>query len=118
MNRLNAAFPDCWTFAVDGLIGATPELLVRRSGDRVTSRVLAGTVHRSSDAGRDGALAAALLSAGSASAAPPSYYPADYQKIIDASRAESGLLVYSNIALANWAPIIKATGLGPESAKP
>ena len=61
LNRLNAAFPDCWTFAVDGLIGATPELLVRRSGDRVTSRVLAGTVHRGPDAGRDGALAAALL---------------------------------------------------------
>lgn len=61
LNRLNAAFPDCWTFAVDGLIGATPELLVRRTGDQVTSRVLAGTVHRSSDAGRDGALAAALL---------------------------------------------------------
>jgi menaquinone-specific isochorismate synthase len=61
LNRLNAAFPDCWTFAVDGLIGATPELLVRRMGDQVTSRVLAGTVHRSPDAGRDGALAAALL---------------------------------------------------------
>jgi menaquinone-specific isochorismate synthase len=61
LNRLNAAFPDCWTFAVDGLIGATPELLVRRTGDQVTSRVLAGTVHSSADAGKDGALAAALL---------------------------------------------------------
>jgi menaquinone-specific isochorismate synthase len=54
-------YPDCWTFSVDGLVGATPELLIRREDDRVTSRVLAGTVHRSSDAGRDGALALALL---------------------------------------------------------
>ena len=31
------------TFAVDGLVGATPELLVRRHGRRISSRVLAGT---------------------------------------------------------------------------
>lgn len=61
LNRLNAAYPECWTFSVDGLIGATPELLVRRDGEQVTSRVLAGTVRRSSDSDRDGALAAALL---------------------------------------------------------
>jgi iron(III) transport system substrate-binding protein len=48
------------------------------------------------------------LASGAAFAAPPSYYPADYQKIIDASKTESGLLVYSNISLAAWAPIIKA----------
>lgn len=61
LNRLNATFPDCWTFAVDGLVGATPELLIRRTGELVTSRVLAGTVRRSSDEGKDGALALALL---------------------------------------------------------
>ena len=61
LNRLNASYPECWTFAVDGLVGATPELLVRRDGEHVTSRVLAGTVRRSSDSDRDGALAAALL---------------------------------------------------------
>ena len=36
-------YPSCWSFAVDGLVGATPELLVRRSGATVSSRVLAGT---------------------------------------------------------------------------
>lgn len=61
LSRLNARFPECWTFSVDGLVGATPELLIRRQGERVTSRVLAGTVRRSSDHDRDGALAAALL---------------------------------------------------------
>jgi menaquinone-specific isochorismate synthase len=37
-------YPTCWSFAVDGLVGATPELLVRRTGDEVGSRVLAGTI--------------------------------------------------------------------------
>jgi menaquinone-specific isochorismate synthase len=36
-------YPACFTFAVVGLVGATPELLVERQGDQVTSRVLAGT---------------------------------------------------------------------------
>jgi len=37
-------YPTCWSFAVDGLVGATPELLVRRTGHAVHSRVLAGTM--------------------------------------------------------------------------
>jgi len=61
LQRLNDAFPECWTFSVDGLVGATPELLVRRQGSHVTSRVLAGTVRRSSNSDRDDELAAALL---------------------------------------------------------
>ena len=59
--RLNEAFPECWTFCVDGLVGATPELLIRREGEHVTSRVLAGTMRRSRDSDRDGQLAAELL---------------------------------------------------------
>ena len=50
LTRLADRYPSCWTFMVDGLIGATPEMLVRRTGDEVTSRVLAGTMRRSSDA--------------------------------------------------------------------
>ena len=61
LTRMSAAFPECWTFGVDGLVGATPELLVRRDGDRVTSRVLAGTVRRRGDDSVDAGLAAALL---------------------------------------------------------
>jgi menaquinone-specific isochorismate synthase len=59
--RLNESFPECWTFSVDGLIGATPELLIKRDGEHVTSRVLAGTMRRSSNIDRDGQLAAELL---------------------------------------------------------
>ncbi|MDR1512245.1 MAG: chorismate-binding protein [Propionibacteriaceae bacterium] len=46
LDRLQAAYRDTWTFAVGGLIGATPELLVRRDQGLVTSRVLAGTIRR------------------------------------------------------------------------
>ena len=43
LRGLAANYPNCWTFSVDGMVGATPELLVRRLGDRVDTRVLAGT---------------------------------------------------------------------------
>jgi menaquinone-specific isochorismate synthase len=59
--RLTARFPRCHTFVVDGLVGATPELLLSRSGRQVVSRVLAGTTGRSEDEAEDAALGAALL---------------------------------------------------------
>lgn len=43
LRELAERYPTCWSFAVDGLIGATPELLLRREGTHVSSRVLAGT---------------------------------------------------------------------------
>jgi menaquinone-specific isochorismate synthase len=58
--RLADRYGDCWTFAVDGLVGATPELLVRRLGTEVRSRVLAGTITRGDDAQEDHLLAQAL----------------------------------------------------------
>ena len=58
--RLAERYPSCWTFAVDGLVGATPEMLVRRERGLVTSRVLAGTIRRTGDDSRDLALAASL----------------------------------------------------------
>jgi menaquinone-specific isochorismate synthase len=60
LRRLAARFPGCWTFAVDGLLGATPELLLRRTGRRLSSRVLAGTAPRGAGA-EDERLARALL---------------------------------------------------------
>ncbi len=44
VNGLINRYPTCWTYLVDGLVGATPELLIRRQGGLATSRVLAGTV--------------------------------------------------------------------------
>ena len=60
LGRLAEAYPSCWTFHVDGLFGATPELLVRRERGLVTSRVLAGTIRRTGDDGHDLRLAASL----------------------------------------------------------
>lgn len=59
--RLSTRFADCHTFVVDGLVGATPELLVARHGAQVTSRVLAGTAGRDADPERDAAIGRALL---------------------------------------------------------
>ena len=60
LRRLATDYPMCWTFHVDGLFGATPEMLVRRERGLVTSRVLAGTIRRTGDDERDLALAATL----------------------------------------------------------
>jgi menaquinone-specific isochorismate synthase len=60
LTRLAERYPGCWTFSVDGLLGATPELLVRLERGLVTSRVLAGTIRRSQDDAHDLALAASL----------------------------------------------------------
>jgi menaquinone-specific isochorismate synthase len=60
LRRLGTSYEMCWTFHVDRLFGATPELLVRRERGLVTSRVLAGTIRRTGDDGRDLALAATL----------------------------------------------------------
>jgi menaquinone-specific isochorismate synthase len=59
--RLTRRFPRCHTFVVDGLVGATPELLLSRRDDHVTSRVLAGTTGRRDDEAEDAQLGAALL---------------------------------------------------------
>ncbi len=60
LRRLAARFPDCWTFSVDGLLGATPELLLRRTGRELSARVLAGTAPRGAGAD-DERLAAELI---------------------------------------------------------
>ena len=60
LKRLGERYPDCWTFSVDGLLGATPEMLIRREKGLVTSRVLAGTIRRTGDDAHDLANAASL----------------------------------------------------------
>lgn len=60
LRNLSSEYPSTWIFAVDGLIGATPELLLRLSRGMVTSRVLAGTISKTGDDEKDLALAASL----------------------------------------------------------
>lgn len=59
--RLAGRYPDCYTFACDSLVGATPELLIRRTGSELHSLVLAGTVARGGTPESDDALGATLL---------------------------------------------------------
>jgi len=61
VSRLRASYPAALRFAVDGLVGASPELLVARTGDRVRSHPMAGTANRSADPSTDARLAASLL---------------------------------------------------------
>lgn len=58
--NLAADYDMCWTFHVDGMIGATPELLARVDHGLVTSRVLAGTIRMTGDDMGDLARAAKL----------------------------------------------------------
>lgn len=60
LDRLTTDYANTWTFAVDGMVGATPEMLLRREKGLVTSRVLAGTIRPTGDDSRDLALAARL----------------------------------------------------------
>jgi len=57
---LALGYPDTWTFAVDGLLGSSPETLVRVNHGIVTARVLAGSIGRGADAEADHAAALAL----------------------------------------------------------
>lgn len=60
LQKLAIAYPTCWVYSVDGMFGASPELLVRVSHAQVSARVLAGTAGRGTDPGVDQALAVAL----------------------------------------------------------
>lgn len=60
VRALSGGYPDTWTFAVDGIIGASPETLVTVTDGAVTARVLAGTIPRGADADADAAASAAL----------------------------------------------------------
>ena len=56
-----ASYPGCFLFHVDGFLGASPELLVSRTGDVVRAQPMAGTAPRGGDPATDARLAASLL---------------------------------------------------------
>ncbi|MGI9824307.1 isochorismate synthase [Agromyces sp. Marseille-Q5079] len=60
IGRLAEDYPDTWVFAVDGLIGASPETLVRVDHGTVSARVLAGTTARGAGEASDRERATAL----------------------------------------------------------
>jgi menaquinone-specific isochorismate synthase len=46
LRRLTSAYGDTWVYGVDGLVGATPEMLIQVAGRTAQARVLAGTLDR------------------------------------------------------------------------
>lgn len=62
LKYLATNFESCFTYSVDGLFGASPELLVKVSHSQVSARVLAGTAGRGTDPGVDEAIGLALTS--------------------------------------------------------
>jgi menaquinone-specific isochorismate synthase len=61
LRQLALRYADCWTYSVDGLIGATPEMLVRVRGDIAEARVLAGTLDRATAPAGDSDYAQRML---------------------------------------------------------
>jgi menaquinone-specific isochorismate synthase len=62
LERLASLYPSCMIFRIGEFLGASPELLIRRSGDFVESHPLAGTVARSGDVHGDEVMIARLMS--------------------------------------------------------
>jgi menaquinone-specific isochorismate synthase len=79
LGRLAALYPSCMVYSIEGFIGASPELLLRRTGDLLESHPLAGTAARSGDAHSDELLVAGLM------ASPKTRH--EHQVVVDAVRA-------------------------------
>ena len=60
LRNLAKEYPGTWVYSNNGLVGATPELLIRLNNSMVVSRVLAGTISKTGDDSKDKALAASL----------------------------------------------------------
>lgn len=60
LHNLAKDYPGTWVYSNNGLVGATPELLVRLNNSMVVSRILAGTISKTGDDNKDLALAASL----------------------------------------------------------
>jgi menaquinone-specific isochorismate synthase len=60
LKNLAKEYAGTWVYANNGLVGATPELLIRLNNSMVVSRVLAGTISKTGDDAKDLALAASL----------------------------------------------------------
>jgi menaquinone-specific isochorismate synthase len=54
LRELAGRYRECWTYGVDGLVGATPEMLIQVEGRTAQARVLAGTLDRRDAEGVEG----------------------------------------------------------------
>jgi len=61
LEKLSDAYPDCVTFAIDGLVGSTPETLAKVHARNLNLRVLAGSSRRGENPAEDRTLAQELV---------------------------------------------------------
>ncbi|GAB3544193.1 chorismate-binding protein [Arthrobacter tumbae] len=61
LRELAVRYSDCWTYSVDGLIGSTPEMLIKVEDQTARARVLAGTLDRSTEPAGDSGYAKRVL---------------------------------------------------------
>lgn len=61
LQRLVRLYDECWTYGVHGLVGATPEILIKVDGSVAQARVLAGTLDREDEPAGSTGFAAAVL---------------------------------------------------------
>ncbi|MDG2497544.1 MAG: isochorismate synthase [Aquiluna sp.] len=59
--RLHQKYPQCWTYMIGDVFGASPELLLRSTNGEVSARVLAGTAGRGTDPDVDRAISEGLM---------------------------------------------------------
>lgn len=60
VSHLAQVYADCWTFAVDGMIGASPETLISVEQEAISGRILAGTAPRNQAVAADTTVRAEL----------------------------------------------------------
>lgn len=61
LQRLVDLYDECWTYGVRGLVGATPEILIKVDGSTAQARVLAGTLDREDEPAGSTGFAATVL---------------------------------------------------------
>ncbi|MGA7207142.1 MAG: isochorismate synthase [Specibacter sp.] len=61
LQQLVTLYGECWTYGVRGLVGATPEMLIKVEGTTAQARVLAGTLDREDEPAGSVGFAAAVL---------------------------------------------------------
>lgn len=116
LTRLAERYPDCYTFCCDGLLGATPELYIRRTGRELYSLVLAGTAPRGATPEQDRALGEELL-ASAKNQEEHQYGVADVRSVLAPLCADlridpkPSLLKYANVQhLSTWVHGVLADG--------
>ncbi|MDF1477964.1 isochorismate synthase [Leifsonia sp. H3M29-4] len=96
ITHLSRSYRQTFTYAVEGLIGSSPETLVRSEGGIVDARVLAGSSARGEDADADAAAAEALVH----SAKDLGEHDFALQSVLDALRPHTSALSASAAAFA------------------